>query len=143
MLLSTNLLTNLYKCCNNKCQSSTVIHLLLWSQKCTKRGFSASVSSTYLLNYLNGNFCFCDKRVFVTDCWNNCKDCLSLIELGLNVLKCRESSVTRFGEMSPLWHNFKSFGQFLAFIWQNVIFTLVKCHPIGQVVFIVADSHIL
>ena len=51
--------------------------------------------------------------------------------------------MTRFGEMSPLWHNFKSFGQFLAFIWQNVIFTLVKCHPIGQVVFIVADSHIL
>ena len=39
------------------------------------------------------------------------------------------SCVTRFGEISPLWHNFKSLRQIfesLFIIWQNVYFTLAK-----------------
>ena len=38
-------------------------------------------------------------------------------------------SVTRFGKISPLWHNFKSIGQIFASlfsIWQNVNLTLAK-----------------
>ena len=52
------------------------------------------------------------------------------------------SSVTRFGEISPLWHDYKIIGQFfkvylvfgkmLILLWQ-------KCYAIGQV-FIVVDS---
>ena len=40
-----------------------------------------------------------------------------------------EYSVTRFGENSPLWHNFKSIGQNsqgLFSIWQNFDRTLAK-----------------
>ena len=51
--------------------------------------------------------------------------------------------MTGFGDISPLWHNFTSLGQFLVGlfnIWQNVNLTLAKA--IGQV-FIVVDSHIL
>ena len=38
-------------------------------------------------------------------------------------------SVTRFGEILPLWHNFKSIGQIfegLFSIWQIIILTLAK-----------------
>ena len=38
-------------------------------------------------------------------------------------------SVTRFGEILPLWHNFKSIGQIfegLFSIWQNVDHTVAK-----------------
>ena len=50
------------------------------------------------------------------------------------------SSVTRFGEITPLWHNYKRFGQFfeaLFSIWHNFDPTLAKI-AIGQV-FIVID----
>ena len=56
-----------------------------------------------------------------------------------------EVSVTIFGEISILWHNFKNIGQIfeaLFSIWQNVIPTLVKCYAFGQV-FIVVDVKIL
>ena len=53
--------------------------------------------------------------------------------------------VTRFGEISPLWHNYKSIGQifkgYLAFgkmlilLWQNVIL-------LGKY-YVAADGHIL
>ena len=46
-----------------------------------------------------------------------------------------ETSVTRFGEFSPLWHNFTSHGQiFEAFfsIIQNLILLWQKCFAIGQ-----------
>ena len=51
--------------------------------------------------------------------------------LTLSVRDCdkRNCSVTRFGEIVPLWHNFKSLGQFrlgLFSIWQNVYLTLAK-----------------
>ena len=55
-----------------------------------------------------------------------------------------EASVTRFGEISPLWHDFKNLRQIidaLFSIWQNFNLTLGKI-AIGQV-FIVTDGHML
>ena len=56
-----------------------------------------------------------------------------------------QSSVTIFGEISPLWHNFKSLEQIfegLFCIWQDFYPTLAKSHALGQV-FIAADGQIL
>ena len=54
-------------------------------------------------------------------------------------------SVTKCGEIAPLWHDFKSLGhifEVLFSIWQNVYHTLAKFYAIGQV-FIALDSYIL
>ena len=54
-------------------------------------------------------------------------------------------SVTRFGEIVPIWYNFKSLGQKfegLFSIWQNVDPTEAQCFTIGQF-FIVADDQTL
>ena len=53
--------------------------------------------------------------------------------------------MTRFGKISPIWHNFKKFGQIfegLIYIWENVNLPLGKCDAFGYV-FIVVDSHML
>ena len=53
--------------------------------------------------------------------------------------------MTRFGEISPFWHNLKSLGQIfegLFSIWQNIDPCVVKMsYTIGQV-FIVVDGQI-
>ena len=44
--------------------------------------------------------------------------------------------MTRFGEISPLWHNFKRFGQIFEgvfSIWQKIILLWPNCDAIGQV----------
>ena len=60
------------------------------------------------------------------------KDCQYFM---LFLISCRVTlvvvvvSVTRFGKIPPLWHNFKSLGQIFASlfsIWQNVNLTLAK-----------------
>ena len=53
-------------------------------------------------------------------------------------------SVTRLGEISLLWHKFKSFGQILlfSFVFGNIFLLLCqKCDSIGQV-FIGAEGQI-
>ena len=53
--------------------------------------------------------------------------------------------MTRFGESLPLWHNFKSIGQFFEVylvFGKKVAPTVVKCFTIEQV-FVVVDGLIL
>ena len=53
--------------------------------------------------------------------------------------------MTRFGEISPLWHNFKNLGHIfegLISLWQNVDPTVAKMFTLGQV-FIAVDGLIL
>ena len=54
-------------------------------------------------------------------------------------------SVTRFGEISPLWHNLKVLGKFLKVYFVFCKFLILlwqKCYTIGQV-FMVPESYIL
>ena len=75
--------------------------------------------------------------------WSSGFDSKSM--LGIWYRQIDAVSVTRFGKISALWHNFKSLGQIfegLFSIWQNYILSLAKCYAIGQD-FIAVDGHIL
>ena len=73
------------------------------------------------------------KRVLGNDITHDNFQALTVKKAFSRIVTCHNlmvsSSVTRFGEILPLWHNFKSLGQIfegLFSIWQSFNLTLAK-----------------